>query len=190
MTKYILHGGGTKRQTEDNKKFFAEIVRDLDDGANILCAYFAVADKETWAERLDKFKMRIAEVAPQKVFNFILADDKTEVFVGQIKKADVIYLHGGDTNLLKNKLKEVDNFAELVQGKIVVGSSAGAYVLSKYYYTNSGLEVDEGLGLLPIKTFCHYEENKVAELERLKKHGEDLEIYKIPEEKFFNILKI
>lgn len=117
----------------------------------------------------------------------MLASEKTYTLIDQIKSADVIYLRGGETEMLKEMLSKIKNLSELWQGKIVAASSAGVYVLSKYYYTNSKDDIYEGFGILPIKTFCHYAEEKSDKLEKLKKYGEDLKVYAIPEEKFFII---
>jgi len=188
MTKYILHGGETSRQSLDNKKFFSEVTSDLSDGATILCVYFA-REKERWPKALEQDKQYFSSTTTtrQKVFKFVLADDKTYTLKKQVKQADVIYLRGGDTEMLKEALSKIENLSELWQGKIIAASSAGVYVLSKYYYTNSKDDIYKGLGILPIKTFCHYAEEKSDKLEKLKMYGEDLKVYAIPEEKFFII---
>lgn len=186
MTRYILHGGETGRQSVDNQKFFNESTNSLSSDAIILCVYFA-RDKELWLEMFEQDKINFSSSSQQKIFNFTLADDKIPVLKEQIKKADVIYLRGGDTEMLKKALSKIQNFNELWQNKIIAATSAGAYILSKYYYSNSRDNIYEGFGILPIKTFCHYTEEKSAKLEKLKKHGEDLKTYAIPEEKFFII---
>lgn len=184
MTKYILHGGNTRDKTEDNKEFFVELTNGLLDNATILCIYFS-RPKELWPELFEQDKINFSSASPQKVFKFMLADDSTPTFVEQLKKAAVVHLRGGETDKLKETLSKVKNLNKLLKNKVVSGSSAGAYVLSRYYYTNSKDEIREGLGILPIKTFCHYTEEKSDKLKLLKEHGEDLKTYAIPEEKFF-----
>jgi peptidase E len=186
MTKYILHGGNTSNKTEDNKKFFFEMTSSLSDNATILCIYFS-RPKELWAKLFEQDKINFSSASQQKVFKFVLADDKTYTLVDQLKEADVVYLRGGDTDKLKETLSKVNNLDKLLKNKVVSGSSAGAYVLSRYYYTNNKDEIKKGLGILPIKTFCHYAEEKSDKLKLLKEYGEDLETYAIPEEKFFII---
>ena len=66
----------------------------------------------------------------------------------------------------------------------MAASSAGVYVLSQYYYSNSRDDIYTGFGILPIKTFCHYTEEKSNKLEKLKKYGEDVPVYAIPEETY------
>lgn len=190
MTKYILHGGETRRKSEDNKKFFFEMTDGLFNPVNILCVYFA-KEKKLWPQLLKEDKVNFSSVAPKKVLNFVLADEKTDVLVEQIKKADVIYLRGGKTGLLKKTLSKVKNLPELWKDKIVSGSSAGAYVLARYYQGNDyGAHYDvvgEGLGILPIKVYTHYSAEHRDQLEKLKKSGEELKVYAIAEKKFFVI---
>lgn len=186
MTKYILHGGETSRQSLDNRKFFSEGANGLSDGATILCVYFA-REKEKWPKMFEQDKLNFSSVAQTKSFNFVLANDESHVLIDQIKEADVIYIRGGDTEMLKEALSKVGDLHDLWKDKIISASSAGVYVLSKYYYSNSRDGIYKGFGILPIKTFCHYKEEKSDKLERLKKYGEDLKVYAIPEEKFFVI---
>lgn len=186
MTKYILHGGATSKDSPDNKKFFNEAIRGLQGQVTILCVYFA-REKKLWPKMLEQDKLHFASTNKQKVFNFIIADDKTSNLIEQMKKADLIYLRGGETNKLKESLSKVKNLGNLFKDKVIIGSSAGAYVLSRYYYTNSEDTILNGFDILPIKTFCHYSEGKVNKLEKLKQYGENLKVYAIPEEKFFII---
>lgn len=187
MTKYILHGGATSKESEDNKRFFSEMLNGLPDNATILCVYFA-RGKNLWPELFEQDKISFSSVLPHRVFNFVLADEKTDIFIDQLKSAGLIYLRGGNTDKLKDLLSRVYNLPELFKDKIVSGSSAGAYVLSTYY-ANSKNDVEKGLGILPIKTFCHYTEEKSDTLKFLKEYAEDLEVYSIPEEKFSIIKK-
>lgn len=188
MTKYILHGGEASRQTEDNKKFFFEITARLPDHANILCVLYA-RKKEDWPEKFAKNKTFFSAAAPQKNFNFIVADEKPDTFIAQIKIADVIYLRGGNTHLLKSYLEKIDNLENIWKDKIVSGSSAGALVLSKYYYENDDDTYSKGLGILPFNIFCHFSKNDLDKAQKLKELGENLEVKMIPEEKFI-IVKI
>lgn len=186
MTKYILHGGATSNKTENNRKYFFEMIKDVPKDAAVLCVYFA-SDKELWLKKFEQDKTNFSSALPESNFSFILADDKISILVEQIKKADVVYFRGGKTDMLAEVLVKVNNLGELLKGKVVSGSSAGVYVLSKYYYSHNKGGIFSGLGVLPIKTICHYDVGKKDKLEELKKHGEELEVYTIPEEKFIVI---
>jgi len=151
-TKFILHGGYTREQNELNEGFFKELTRSVPDGGTILLVYFASGGD------IDKFeddKKRISNFVGNKVVTFVKATEND--FISQVKNADVIYLRGGNTQTLKNQLSTYPELHKSILGKTVAGSSAGAYVLSKYYYSNSRDEVLEGFGFLPIRVVCHYQ---------------------------------
>ncbi len=171
MTKFILHGGYTRIENEDNKNFFEEVKKNA---KQILCIYFA-RDKKEWKKRFEEDK---------KKFNFdnlAMADE--EDIENQIKMADTIFLSGGDTEILKKRLIKI-RFKDLIKGKTISGSSAGALVLCKYFYNNDNDKFLEGLGILNIKLFCHYSEDKKDKLEMLKKFKENLKTYVLRDYEF------
>jgi len=189
MTKYYLHGGKASFNSEDNKKFFQQLVAGFTETVNFLCVYFA-RDREIntdwdWDSMLDQDITQISSFCPEMNFNFLLATENIEQFSDQIKTSDILFFKGGITPSLLKKLKEVPNIEHLFQNKIIAGSSAGALVFSKYYYDWDYDTYNEGLGILPIKMICHWGEERYSKLEDLKKLGESLEVYTIPEEKFF-----
>ena len=179
MTKYILHGGETKVKNKSNSDFFRELVKSRKKNLVVLLVYFA-KPKARWKELVGEDIPRVTRLNKNKKINFIVADEKK--FADQAKKAGSIYIRGGKDSLLQRKIKKF-NLKKLFQGKTVAGSSAGANQLAKYYFSTDALKIRKGLGILPIKTFCHFKNNK-KELENLKKYKEDLKIYTIPETKF------
>ena len=185
MTKYVLHGGETSRPSEDNKKFFFEMTNGLSDPVKVLCVYFS-RNKEDWDRLFNQDKESFSSASPTKVLKFARAEDDPKIFKEQLQNTDVIYMRGGDTDKLIEALKPIKNFGKLIQGKVVSGSSAGACALSKYFHTGTaGSKVREGLGILQIKTFVHYAEEKQKDLQDLENRGQEMPVYKIPEEKFF-----
>lgn len=186
MTKYILHGGRAGKQTPYNKKFFFEAVNGLPDKVSVLSVIFA-KNKERWNESFKEDQINFSSASPQKKFKFILATDKISTFKKQIRQADIIYLKGGNTDTLYKYLVKIPNLKKLFSGKVIIGVSAGTLVLSKYYYSTDDNTLHEGLGVLKIKTFCHYTDDKIDKLKLLKKYEEDLETYALPEEKFIVI---
>ncbi len=161
MTKYILHGGGTKIKNEANRKFFAEIGSSLEDGDVLLLCYFAPSVQSNYTEE-EKFEMgleKFESYIKNKKIKYVLAKRKN--FIQQLKEADAIYIHGGETEKLFETLKKYPEFlAEVKKKKLVVGSSAGAYVLAKYYVSDSNWNKEAAamLGILPIKISCHFQE--------------------------------
>ncbi len=184
MTKYILHGGHTSNPSESNKRFFAEMVPDIEKQVTILLVYFS-RKKGEWPQLFEQDKKHFLERAK---FNqspkFILAEDNPETFTQQARLADTIYMRGGRKFHLIEFMKGIKNPKELIEGKIIAGSSMGAYAISKYFYSNDEDNVEKGAGFLPIKTFAHYDDSKADKLKKLKEYGEDLKVYTIPEEKF------
>jgi len=187
MTKYILHGGETSRKTEDNRRFFQEMVGNKD-SIHVLCVYYSQPE-ESRAYFYEQDQQRFAWACPNKTINLTIADIENDLFTAQISKHDVIYLKGWLTIRLLQKLQTVEWFAELIQGKVVSGSSAGACVLSTYYFTgNHDSVITKWLWILPIKVFVHYDLSKESQAKELEKYGDqDLPMYRIPEEKMCSI---
>ncbi len=178
MTKYILHGGHTRIRNEKNKIFFNEITKGLENGANILLIYFA-KEKEKHQELYEDDKLNFKDNCGKKELSFILATE--ENFIEEIKKANAVYMRGGDTFKLLNFLKKFPEFNKLIKDKVVAGSSAGAYVLAEYFYTHTLDSVEEGLGILPIKVIAHYSDGETHEkiVDKLEKTGKNLEVVKL-----------
>jgi len=184
MTKYILHGGATRAPLDGNKRFFREALVGQKNKVKILAVYFAREQKDyDWMFDLeqDNFKSN----SPEKDIEIEIASSNMAVFREQLKQADVIYVRGGDTFRLIDKIKQLPEFAELISGKIYAGSSAGVYLVAKYYYENDRDVIAEGLGILPIKAIAHWSEDKIDILKKLKNvEPEDMPIYKLMEGEF------
>lgn len=141
-------------QNELNEEFFKEMLSDVPKGGLVLCVYFA-SDTGDVDKKFVEDEHRLRGFANNKDVLFLKASEAD--FENQVKKSNVIFLRGGDTELLLEKLRKYPELKGLIVGKTVAGSSAGAYALSKYYYSNSKDLVREGLGLLPVRTVCHYQ---------------------------------
>lgn len=183
MTKYILHGGNTSHENQpDNEAFFHEITKGLGDQLTILLVYFA--RKEDDLTPLIKQDREIfIRNAPDKQLTFELAT--IENFREQAKGSQVIYLRGGNTAKLKDKLAATQtDFKTLFEGKTIVGSSAGCYVLGSYYWDNEVKNWDKGLGLVPLKTICHYEDTDEQILRGFKQTEDNLPLLVLPDYKW------
>ncbi len=158
--KYILHGGIVKFQTEENKLYYQEMVKDLSN-PTVLLVYFAREDSE------------VPKLTERDTNNFAWANPGVDIaldvaneneFIEQVKANDVIFFMGGATQKLIDAVERTGiDLKKALEGKIVSGSSAGAYLISKWYYTNSGKEIRQGLGLLPIAVWAHYRPDKGSE---------------------------
>jgi peptidase E len=156
MIKYILHGGYTSTDNELNRTFYKEIARDIPEDGTVLLCYFASKDLDN-SGRFQEDSQRILQQSINKNLTFVLANEVD--FVEQIKVADALYMRGGSTPKLLTILNKFDNLEELVGGKTIAGSSAGAYVIGAYsafHDDESGGKIRQGLGLLPLRIVCHY----------------------------------
>ena len=183
MTKYLLHGGITRDVNSENEGFFSEMVTELSRG-RVLLVYFAREENE------------VEDCRREDVARFLQFDKELEFEVAteenleeQIKSADVIYLRGGKTEWLVEKMGKVSSLKELFEGKVVGGFSAGVYVLAKYYFENDTEELGEGLGILNIKAFCHYSPDRKDILDKLISFKENLPVLTLPNYKWVTIYK-
>ena len=153
MTKYLLHGGYTRRDNELNRTFFEEFVRDIPDGGTILMVFFASTKDPT--DSIQDIETGMTKAAQAKQLYFVLATEQD--FLAQLTHVDAVYFHGGNTNKLLDTLRAYGDLKPLFEGKTVAGSSAGAYVLAKYGAAHSEEHMREELGILPLRVVCHYE---------------------------------
>ncbi|MDA3840354.1 MAG: Type 1 glutamine amidotransferase-like domain-containing protein [Patescibacteria group bacterium] len=180
-TKYILHGGGALDKNEMNDEFFREILSLDKKDLRILIIPFALDEK---IFKIDFVASQFEKNNIDKNLNF----DSAEIgkLEEQIKNADIIYLIGGKTLKLLAVLADFKNLSDLFNGKVVVGESAGAYVLSSCFYSKSIDICSEGLKLVPVKTICHYDGEDKERLANCSKELEEL-ILKDYEFKMFTV---
>ncbi len=180
MTTFILHGGYTSTPNENNRNYYSEIAKRIPKGGKILFLYFA-QEESKWKNLLENDIENFKKSGVKIDFNCEIASSTPEKLIQQIKSSDCIYMRGGEDYRLIKILKDLGNFSELVKGKIVVGSSMGVWALSTYVYGNG---IERGSGILPIKTFCHYDSTKAEKLEELKKYKENLPVYVLKDTEF------
>ncbi|MAF79739.1 hypothetical protein CL629_01530 [bacterium] len=176
MTKIILHGGFTSEDNELNRGYYREITKDLKDGATVLAVLFAREKEEHSKLFQDEIQKLTASI--DKHLDIVQASE--DKFINQVKEADVIVIRGGDTSKLIKTFKQYPDFMESARDKVIGGSSAGAYLFSKYYHSASKGKVFEGLGILPIRIVCHHNSKefkvKKSAVEQLEKYPNDLEL--------------
>jgi peptidase E len=181
MTKFILHGGHTRIVNPDNNSFFKEITADTQDKALILLNYFSRDGNEV-EQCASHDKRRILENSSNKELEFEVAD--INYFSDQIKRAQAIYVRGGDTKKLVAEMSKVHNLAGLFKDKTIAGSSAGLYFLTKYYWSNDRKQIEEGLGFFSIKAYCHYRPEENENIKQLLSYKEDLPLLTLPDFKY------
>ena len=153
-TRFVLHGGYTSTENELNAGFYKEMSRYVGDGGNILLVYFS-RDDEDYNKVFKQDSEKINQQAEGKKLNIKMATKYR--FLEEIDWADVVYMRGGDTQKLIDTLTKYPELENRIKGKVVVGSSAGAYAISTYYYSNSSGKIQKGLGFTPLRVVCHYE---------------------------------
>jgi peptidase E len=174
-TKYILVGGHPWKAPDGGKSFCEELVKGFTKPVKILEFLFA-RPQERWQESFGEDKKVFEKFLGYK--NIVCEIAEIGKFNEQIKWADVIYVRGGDDEgLLADLLKDVDWKNEL-KDKAFVGSSAGADVISTYYFDLDRLKINDGLAILPLKVLVHYKSDYNSPNIDWDKAYEELENYK------------
>lgn len=187
-TRIVLHGGNSSKKSDKNDRFFQEIIRPIgEDTVSVLCVYFTRPERrweDSYAE--DQSIFRALGIETGRDIETKMATYDMDGLLEDIAEADVIFINGGFKGHLKDTLLTigVDNFRQMVQDKTLVGISAGANVLGKYYYSQAIEGIREGVGLLDAKVLTHYSEVETKQLELLKDYKEDLPIITIAEEEY------
>jgi len=146
------------QRNKKHEESFKEFIRSLPNEAKILVVYFAVEDELVSKKHLT-YKRYFEDLAGDKELELKIASK--ENFIEELRWADGVYFRGGDTNLLLDQVRKYPNFKEeLLKKDLVFGSSAGVYFLSQFSLSSRRGVIYEGLGVLPIKVNCHYQEGK------------------------------
>ena len=179
MTKIVLHGGETTYGLDDSPNFFKEMLYDIEKkDLTILLVYFARPESQ-WSE-LQEDDTNNFKNNTDKNCTFLTAS--LSDFQNQLSGADIIFFKGGDGPALIETISRFKNFEGLINGKVVGGTSAGANLFSRYFYSLRGRRVIEGLGILNIKLFTHYRDQYVEEYQDLKNYDDvNMEIVTIEE---------
>jgi len=181
MTKYILHGGRSVEDNPKNIKFFSEILSEVSSPATILMIYFA-REQDKRQDLFNAHKELFKKSNPNHKISFLYASDDLDEFREQVKQSQIMFVEGGSSLRLLEHLKQLPDIKELIQSMdVYVGSSAGASILSKYAFPSTADEVQERLGILPIKIINHYDESKKDRLEELKNIHPEFETYALSE---------
>lgn len=193
MTKYVLNSGGMKNNPDGAKRFFAELVKGLGNQPKILLCFFA-QPREIWEAKFPEYVEAFNGLMPKGV-NPIYEIALPRKFKDQVAKTDIVYCHGGDDNLAKYWLEKV-GVPEVWDGKVIGTNSATTHALSTSFWTCDSRTLDNGLGVLPIKTIAHFGSAYVNDDPRgaidwqkvkndLDKYGNtNLPVYALPEGEF------
>lgn len=190
-SRTLLHGGNSNKKSDKNYQFFRAIISGTGKSTiQVLCVYFARPEgrwEDSYAEDQSIFRALGLETGID--IETKLATYDLDELLQDIANCDVLFINGGFKGHLKDTLLAigVDNFRQILQGKTLVGISAGANILSKYYYSQGADDIREGVGLLDIKLLTHYTAEKPDQLAKLKAYKEDLPIFTVTEEEYITI---
>lgn len=185
-TKYILAGGYMHKAADGGKAFVEELVRGFEGPVKILECAFA-RERSEWQAAYEKDIALFTRNAPVREFAFQLADETT--LLEQIRWADVVYLRGGShEDRLIAVLTATPGWTEALEGKTLVGASAGADVMAVSSYNLDELALHDGLGVVPVKCIPHFGSDYNAPnidwgaaVALLDAYGPPLPIAKVPE---------
>ncbi len=148
MTNYILAGG----KDRGTSNYASDLSKVVETPKYLLSCFFA-QPRENWEDKFASFEDFFRNVfGADCEIELAFPDD----FRQQVKKSEVIYLHGGDDTLITYYLDVFKDISTMFEGKTVIGSSAGANYLSSKYWTCDWREVREGSGLVPLNIITHY----------------------------------
>ncbi len=161
MTTYLLHGGMIFNvKNASNEAYFRRIAEAVPEGGTALIVLFA-AEESRWAEIFETMKKHLDAGLGGKDINYRLAS--REDFIEECKEADAIVIRGGSTDRLIEALRSYEGLDHAWRGKLVAGSSAGAYALGTYNYDKGGKRIRDGLGFVPSRVLCHFESEDLKE---------------------------
>lgn len=164
MNKFILHGGFSveKFPAQEDDIFFHEILKDTLEDIKILLVYFA--EREEMVQiRIEQDKESFTKNNVSKKLEFKVTSEDN--FLEDCKWANVIYLHGGRTERLLEKLNKYKNIKQVFSNKTIAADSAGANVLAQFSFGKNSKQINEGLKILPFKVVVHYVDGDINPLQ-------------------------
>lgn len=187
MKTFLLHGGGTSKESEANDEFFHQFTALVDKpNVSILLCYWS-RPKEHWDQLAQRDSAKILKKTNQSV-EFHIVEDAADLFA-QLANFDVLYVAGGHNERIEPYYQQLSKLGDALDGKIYAGSSMGAFLVSKQYVLSLDSQDTStsrpGVGLLPIQVLCHWnvEPEKMRKLELLRASSE-LPIVTINESEF------
>lgn len=150
-TVFILAGGNDRESEDYGQRLWSEISK-YNSNPKVLSCFFS-SPEETWKQKAQDWENWFING-----FGRSIAYDYAQyaTFLDQVDSADVIYLHGGDTKLLFDALPDAEELKKHFAGKVVIGSSAGANVLSHYFWSSTRGVLGRGKGIVDVNIMVHY----------------------------------
>lgn len=177
-TTFILVGGNEFADPEYGVNISREVQQRAISSPRILNCFFAT-DKSRWQEKQEQVRKWWGKhFHDNENFQVALPD----LFFDQINQSDIVYLHGGDTARLIETLKTLGVTREAFQGKIIIGSSAGANALVANAWSSLTQKPRKGLAIVDLNIMVHYGAPLVGDIHRT------LEDWKNEEQQFRDLV--
>jgi len=183
MVKLYFLGGEDieKRESKEiNKRAFI----DAGGAPTVLIFIGWTSESVDKADRYRKIMANYFKDLDASKIEFAEPSDSFKEITEKVNRSDLIYLPGGVTRILVERIKnaEIDNLLRKYD-KVIIGNSAGALALCKNCILTKGKDnpqtaVISGFGLVNFSVEVHYNTSKDRELKRLSKKRK---IYAIPE---------
>jgi dipeptidase E len=177
---YFLGGENVRKQ--DSKEINEAAFLEAAESPRVVVFPWARASFDKTYKRRQRLFNYFRNIGASTV-DFIDYGDTLEEINRKVEYSDLIYLTGGLTTVLIERLKN-RSIGPLLRkyDKVIVGRSAGALALCKKCVISdrctSTIKMVTGLGLVDFGVKVHYKSLKDAELKRLSKEET---IYAIPE---------
>lgn len=132
MAQYVLIGGGEIAQRETEKIDRLLLAMSGKPSPSILFFPTAAGDSSSYADTFREYFYSLGCTVVESAF---LSRETREQTTEKLRRADIVYLGGGDTAKLLNTFKKrklIDSLKEEAnKGKIIAGISAGAIALGE-----------------------------------------------------------
>jgi dipeptidase E len=174
--------GGENIVKQDSREINEAAFREAAEAPHVVVFPWARASFDKTYKRRKRLFDYFRNLGARTV-DFVDYGDTFEEINGKVECSDLIYLTGGLTTVLLERLKNksVDPLLRKYD-KVIVGRSAGALALCKKCVITDrckpAVKMVTGLGLVDFGVKVHYKPSKDAELKRLSKEEK---IYAIPE---------
>jgi hypothetical protein len=149
-TKYILAGGLDRAHEEYWSDLSKQV--EVNGSLKVLSCFFSQAEKY-WQINFDGFVPFFKSAFGESCQHELATKAR---FIDQLKTSDVVYLHGGHISLIEEVMSEYDNLESHFNGKIVIGSSAGANFLSSSYWSPRYRKAEQGSNIVPLNIMVHF----------------------------------
>ena len=106
-TRIFLHGGNTSQISDDNDRFFKEILDSVNkDTVKIVCVYFA-RPEHRWENSYEEDQYALRRISQElgKELETTLASYDIDDFIEKINESDVIFINGGMKGHLQEKVE-------------------------------------------------------------------------------------